>query len=408
MFAALRHRETRWVGALYAYGALLEWGLGIALMVLVYGESGSALAAAGMLLCTQLAPNVVVAGASALLDRVAVRPVYVGALALQAAAAGSIGLFGFGPHLYLLGFVGGIGTATARSAVRAAIGRFRSDHDGAVRQANAVVGLVRGPAGLLGPVVAGAAVATLGADRALMVLALFWLFGAVVSIRMPAWAPVAAGCDSADGATEISGAPSGLSVTRLLVLVAIVTCIFSVDEPVLLGYMRDEFSAGAAGYSAYFVAWGVGMTAGGLLFTRLIGRPMLAVFALGTGINALAHLGLFFAPSLNIALALAVVGGIGNGIDWVALSTAIQEAAPRGQEGRIGARLETLATIGAGSGILLGGALAEVWGARFVLVIPAIGAALLLLVACLRRLSSAPRLQAPQLPLRPAIQGGSS
>ncbi|MEH3054478.1 MAG: MFS transporter [Patulibacter minatonensis] len=405
MLPAPRRSLIRRIAALYGVGVFLEWGLSISLMVLVFGETQNSLLAAAMLLCTQIAPNAVIATLAGALDRFAVRPIYVGALLVQAFAVAGIGLLGVGPALYALGFICGLGTAVGRAGLRTALGRLATIDPEAVRRGNAAIGLLRGPSGLLAPVAAGAAVAIAGPADALVVLGAGWAVAAVFAMRLPRFEVVEIASEDEDEPRTVRRGV--LPVNGLLAAVAVVVCVFSVDEPVLLGFMQHDLHVGVAGYSAFFVAWGVGMCAGGLAFSRLIERPMIAIFLFGAALNALAHFGLFFAPTLGAALALAVIGGFGNGLDWTALATAVQEAAPRGQEARVGGRLETLATAGAGVGIVLGGLLAELFDARTVLLVPAAGGALL--VAALA-ITVTLRLQRPpvRVALAPAVQGGVS
>ncbi len=252
-------------------------------------------------------------------------------------------------------------------------------------------------------------VAVLGVAGTLQVLAgLLLVTAVVVAARMPRLAPCATDADDDSTASMQHGGAVQVPASALLILTFVVVCLFSVDEPVLLGYVKEHLGAGVSGYSAIFVAWGAGLLIGGGLFTKLLKRPMLAIYAGGTILNAAAHGGLFMAPSLGMALACAVLGGIGNGLDWSALSTAVQEAAPRGQEARIGGRFETLAAAGAGLGILLGGALAAIVGARAVLLVPVIGGSAVLLIGCLYLELRHLKLRREFTPLYPPIPGGAS
>lgn len=407
--AALRTRSIRWIGALYALGLLVEWSLGIALMVLAYDATDSAVVAAAMLLCAQVFPNAALALVTAWLDRVAIKPIYLAATIAQAVGVLAIAFSSYGPWFFALAAFVGFGAALTRAQVRGGLGRAAGGDAEVLRAGNALFGLLRGPAGLIAPAGAGALVALLGVAGTLQVLAALLLVTAVVvAARMPRLAPTDVAPDEDGSESMRHGGTVHVPVPALLGLTFVVVCLFSVDEPVLLGYVNDHLGAGVSGYSAIFVAWGAGMLIGGALFTKLLKRPMLAIYAGGTILNAAAHGGLFMAPSLGMALACAVLGGIGNGLDWSALSTAVQEAAPRGQEARIGGRFETLAAAGAGLGILLGGALAAIVGARAVLLVPVIGGSAVLLIGCLYLELRHLKLRREFTPLYPPIPGGAS
>ena len=53
---------------------------------------------------------------------------------------------------------------------------------------------------------------------------------------------------------------------------------------------------------------------------------------------------------------MSVVGGAGNGIQWVAVMTALQEATPTEYQARMSGLLESIGAAMPGVGFLLGGA----------------------------------------------------
>ncbi len=91
---------------------------------------------------------------------------------------------------------------------------------------------------------------------------------------------------------------------------------------------------------------------------------MLAVALWGAALVAAAYLGLAVAPNVGVATAVALVGGIGNGLDWMALVTALQERTPPAEQGRLAADLEAVIAIGPPIGYLIGGALTDSFGPR--------------------------------------------
>ncbi len=116
--AALRTRSIRWIGALYALGLLVEWSLSIALMVLAYDATDSAVVAAAMLLCAQVFPNAALALTTSVLDRLAIKPLYLAATIGQAAGILAIAFSSYGPAFFALAaLVGSARRSLARRCV---------------------------------------------------------------------------------------------------------------------------------------------------------------------------------------------------------------------------------------------------------------------------------------------------
>jgi predicted MFS family arabinose efflux permease len=406
--AALRDRTVRLVAVLYGCSILIEWAVGIALMITVYVATASAAAAALMLVSTQLVPNVGLALYAKRLDSLGARQVFIVATLVQALGVIAVGLFGHGPELYVAAIFVGIGSSAARAQLRTALARVPGPAD-LVRTGNALLGVVRGPVSLAGPALGGLSVAVIGASASLLVFGAALAGLAALALMLPALLPRRTADDApvSAGWQEARRRPSVLPVAHLLALVAIVACVFSIDEPVLIAYADRALGAGPTGYSALFVAWGAGLLIGSLAFSRMLTRPMLTVFCFGLFLNVLGHVGLVVAPSLPLALAAAALGGIGNGIDWSALATAVQEAAPEGAEASVAGRLEAFSTVGIGVGVALGGVVADFLGPRVTLAIPAAGGAVIILVlACCigwvrSNFAASPR-------HLPSIQGGVS
>ena len=63
------------------------------------------------------------------------------------------------------------------------------------------------------------------------------------------------------------------------------------------------------------------------------------------------------AGTLWLACVMSVVGGAGNGVQWVAVMTALQEATPPEYQARMSGLLESIGAAMPGVGYLLGGVL---------------------------------------------------
>ena len=70
------------------------------------------------------------------------------------------------------------------------------------------------------------------------------------------------------------------------------------------------------------------------------------------------------AETLLVACLVSVVGGAGNGVQWISVVTALQEATPADYQARIVGLLESLGAAMPGVGYLLGGALVALGSPR--------------------------------------------
>jgi MFS family permease len=70
------------------------------------------------------------------------------------------------------------------------------------------------------------------------------------------------------------------------------------------------------------------------------------------------------ADTLSIACLLSVVGGAGNGVQWVAVMTALQEATPEPLQARVAGFLESLGAAMPGVGYIIGGAITSLTSPR--------------------------------------------
>jgi MFS family permease len=79
------------------------------------------------------------------------------------------------------------------------------------------------------------------------------------------------------------------------------------------------------------------------------------------------------------------VGGAGNGVQWISVMTALQEATPADYQARIVGLLESLAAAMPGVGYVLGGLLVAVWSPRTAYAVAGGGVLLLVLAAVAAR-----------------------
>jgi MFS family permease len=105
------------------------------------------------------------------------------------------------------------------------------------------------------------------------------------------------------------------------------------------------------------------------------------------------------ADTITAACAAAAVGGIGNGVQWVALMSAVQELTASRYQARVVGLLESIGRVMPGVGFLIGGVIAQLLNPRASFVTAGIGALTVLVVAVplLRRVDWRPEAE-PHVP----------
>ncbi|MDO9352152.1 MAG: MFS transporter, partial [Solirubrobacteraceae bacterium] len=288
MLRSLSIPGVRRLAALYATADLLEWFGSIALMLLVYENTGSALGAGAMLVCKQIVPGLLATAAGRLLDRYpSERIVGVGFL-LQAAAVLAIGSLGYGPALYALAIGSGLGGTLTRASFRTTIAKSLAGDER--RLTTALINATMGTISLLGPAIAaGLATATspqdvlLGAGVAGLALGAFTLLGPATTLgdgSMVEPTQQDGGLDTEPAppvpVAAAASTPLLLPLPVLFAITAAITTGFAMDEPSLLPYSEQSLGAGAGGYGAILSFWGVGIVVGSFSFGRIMGRSMLS------------------------------------------------------------------------------------------------------------------------------------
>ncbi len=196
-------------------------------------------------------------------------------------------------------------------------------------------------------------------------------------------------------------------LAALLAAQAAAFIFFTLVIPIEIVYAKETLDAGDSGYGALLSAWGVGMVVGSLVFTAWGGRvslkPLLFFSTLAIGCS---YLGLAAAGTLPLACAAAAVGGIGNGVQWVSVLSAVQELTVDQFQARVVGLLEASGKAMPGVGFLLGGVIAAVLSPRVSFLTAGIGVVVVLLLAApaLARASWGERAPSHPPPEEPAPQ----
>jgi MFS family permease len=381
--APLRVPGYRRLAGSYAINRIGDVLALIALAVVVYDETHSALATTGMFLAMEFLPSLLAPALTARIDRLPVARVLTAIYVVETITFGVLALlthhFSLPLVLFLLALDGTL-AVLARAITRGALASLL-EPAGQLREGNALLNLALAPAFAAGGALAGVLVGAAGADVALIVDAVSFA-GAALMMATARGLPAYEGepgedDDEADWRARLRSALAYLRSHRyarvLLVAQGTATVFFTLTIPIEVVYVRDSLGAGSGGYGAFFAAWGAGLMAGSVLYSAARRIPTAAIALGATFLQGVSFLGLAAAPDITLACALAVLGGLANGLEEVALLTALQEAIVTRYQTRVMAVLESVTTATPSIGFLLGGLLATVYSARAAFTIAGAG-----------------------------------
>ncbi len=382
----LRLPGFRQLASAYTVNELGNWVGEIALAVLVYDETGSPLATAGLFLGMVFAPSLIGQGVIARLEVIGTRRVlpalYLGEAVVFIALAVTADSFSLA-LVIALAVVDGTIAIAARTFTRASAAAVLAP-SGLLREGNAIINVGFTIAGAAGPAIAGVVVALLGVETALLVDAASFVIVAAMLAATRSLPQV-----RGEAEPWVSRLREGLAyvrgravLLRLLSMQALAFVFFTLVLPIEIVYAKETLDAGNSGYGALLSSWGVGMVVGSLVFVAFARRISIqAQLAVSTAMIGSAYLGMAAAETLTMACAAAVIGGIGNGVQWVALMSAVQELTASRYQARVVGLLESLGRVMPGVGFLLGGVIAQLLNPRASFVAAGIGALTVLGVA---------------------------
>jgi MFS family permease len=364
----LRRPLFRRLAASYAINELGDWMGIIALSVLVFDSTESALATAALFLGTRFLPAlfapVLVAHAERPPPRFALPVIYCCEAAVFGALALLAGDFSLGPVVALAAIDGAL--ALAGRALTRAVVATSLEPTGELRAGNALLNVAFTGGAAVGPALAGLIVAGFGVQSALLLDA--------VSFYIVAWTLFTAGsmpqAEPEEGRMRdrvragLAYIRSQTILARILFAQGIAFIFFAAVLPVEVVYVKETLGSDDTGYGLMLASWGVGMVLGSLIFARiretsLAGQLFFSTLAIGVG-----YLGLAAAPTLAFACAASVVGGAGNGIQWVAAISAVQELTAETMQARVMSVLESIGAAMPGVGFALGGLIAALVSPR--------------------------------------------
>jgi Transmembrane secretion effector len=178
---------------------------------------------------------------------------------------------------------------------------------------------------------------------------------------------------------------SNATVRLLLIGEAIALVLFTLVVPIEVIYAKESLGTSDAGFGILLASWGAGIVVGSLVYLLVKHRSPLALIVVSTALVGAAYLGLATADTLLVACAISVVGGAGNGVQWISIVTSLQEITPTDYQARIVGLLESLGAAMPGIGFLIGGTLVALGSPRTAYAVAGAGVLLLVLAALIVR-----------------------
>ena len=297
----------------------------IAMAWLVLQLTGSSLALGTVLVVQALPRAILMVVGGAVSDRLSARLTMIGSMGLRAAFVAPLAFLVLTGHVqmwevYTIAAVFGIVDAFFYPARSSILPRVVKDNE--LEPGNALLNVTSQATVILGPVIGGVIVATLGigwafagdaACFALGVLFVLWMPTATVTAKGPA--PQAGGL----GSQIVAGlryAWSDIGIRITLIVVAVID--FGANGAIGVGLptlVHGRWGGGAAGFGILLGAWGVGATIGAL-GAGLIRPPkrfglMIVALCVWFG-STLLVVGLL--PSIFLAALVMAVSGVGTGV----------------------------------------------------------------------------------------------
>jgi MFS family permease len=381
----LRRPLFRRLGATYAVNELGDWMGIVSLSVLVFDQTDSALATAALFLGTRFLPALL----TPLLVTWAERPPPGLALPViycaEAAAFGGLALLV--DHFSLvaviaLAAIDGALALSSRALTRTVVATLLTP-SGELRAGNALLNIAFTGGAAAGPALAGLIVAGFGVQTALLLdAASFYAIAVIIATagRLPRVEPEEGQMRERIRA-GIAYIRSRTTLKRLLIAQGLAFVFFAAVIPVEVIYAKETLGTGDTGYGIMLASWGVGMVAGSLVFAALRRAPLPLLLLGSTLAVGAGYLWLAAAPTLAIACAASAVGGAGNGVQWVAAISAVQELTAARMQARVMSVLESIGAAMPGIGYVLGGVIAASQDPRATFLVAGLGVVAIAVVA---------------------------
>ena len=375
----LRHAAFRRLATSYTLNEL-GWGFGtVALGLVVFDRTHSALAMTGLWICTLLIPALVGPAATAQLDRLGVRRVLPALYVAEAAIFAALALMTSSPFLVLVlvlaaadGTLALVGRALTRAAVAATL-----KPTGDLDAGNTLLNVSFSLCFAIGPAIGGLVIVAWGVSAALWVSAGLFAAMSITLVTSRSLPPAHADVGEtwlARVHAGISHALGNVAVRRIFFAHAIALVCAAMISPIEVIWAKEVLGGSNSAYGIVLSAWGAGTLVSGLV---LVGfwRPLPVVtrIPLAAGTMGVGYVVMTLATSLPVGALGCFIGGLGNGFYFVSVIQAIQERTADEYQGRVMGLLESTTAGGYGVGFLLAAAITELTSVRVTFAATAVG-----------------------------------
>jgi MFS family permease len=385
----LRIQTFRRIATGYTINELGNWIGDVALAILVFDRTGSALATSALFLALRFVPALLGPMLTSRVETVRARRVLPAIYAVECAIFGVLAWLAavhFSlPLVLVLGAVDGALAVAAAALTRGATAALLLP-DGSLNRGNAILNMGFSFGGAIGPALAGAMVGLLGVAAALAIdAATFALVALILAATRGLRLEHSPSRDwrvrLRAGLREVWSQPG---VRRLLAAQAVAMMFFTAVVPIEIVYVKHTLGAGDSGYGALLASWGVGMVVGSVAYAAARRVRLLRVFVLSIVLIGVGYAGIGVAPNLTVACAFSAVGGIGNGIMFITLVNAIQQSVSPALQSSVMSIYGAINQLMPGIGFFLGGVITTVGSPRVTYIIAAAGALVVLLMIAVR------------------------
>jgi len=270
--------------------------------------------------------------------------------------------------LLALAFFAAVAEAPFFSASAAAIPNLVSDED--LAWANGLVAVGRNVGIVVGPLIGGVLVATVGSGAVFAMNAASFVFSAmlVASVHQPL-------SGRRDGSAEFAGLRAGFGylwgdrVLRTMTLAWLVW-VFGLGMTMVADLpLVGLFHVGSRGYGVLIAFWGTGSIGGSLLARRLRGRTELPALVAGLAVVAVTAVAVGLSPWFALVLGAILVMGVGDGVSMVANQGIMQRRTPDAVRSRVSGAMEAFVHTGLALSFLVGALAVSSLGPRVVYVV---------------------------------------
>ncbi|HEV3322896.1 MAG TPA: MFS transporter [Solirubrobacteraceae bacterium] len=342
--------RLRRILAAYTVNKLGTWFGTVALSLAIYDHTHSAAAVTALFVARYLpalAVPALVARVEASTRRRALSALYAFEALCTLLLAALVWHFLLPAILVLVALDGAL-ELTASSLLRAQAARAGAEQgaEQGIYNANAALNVALSASVVIGPALGALAVRAFGGPVALLIDAGSFLACAALVVDLYVYVEERAGASVrarlASAWEHVREAPA---LRAVLLTQATALVFFETAAPVEVFYAKGTLRAGDVGYGTLLAVWGVGQLGGSLFFARGERRSLGAMLTLGTLAVGLAYLGFAAAPTLALAALAALLGGVGNGVQWASLLGTVQLLTPERLRGRLMGGVESIGAL---------------------------------------------------------------